>query len=152
MPDDFEIRKTEDGHVIVILHPACTISKNAILALLAELGIDEMAVVFLLPEDVVNRVNIADLPVVIPIDEAVCDAKELDAAGRQCGQAGGCVIILLGKGFPYKGLHPIAEKYGTQCGWFADKLGDCLKSPCSAPPSGSDGTEIPRPKHEPVKC
>jgi hypothetical protein len=34
MPDDFEIRKTEDGRVLVILHPACTISKEAILALL----------------------------------------------------------------------------------------------------------------------
>lgn len=152
MPDDFEICRTEDGRVFVILHPSCAISKEAILALLAELGVDEATVVFLLPEDIANCSGIDDVPVVIPIDEASCDAPELDAASRQCGQAGGRVIILFGEAFPYEGLHPVAEKYGTQCGWSAAQLDACLKGPDLAPPSSSGGTPVTWPKPEQVKC
>ncbi len=152
MPDDFEIPRTGDGRVLVILHPACAISKEAILALLAELDVDEAAVVFLLPEEVANCTGIDDVPVVIPIDQASCDAPELDTAGRQCGQAGGRVIILFGEAFPYEGLHPIAEKYGTQCGWSAGQLDACVKSPDLAPPCSSGGTLLTRPKSSQVKC
>jgi hypothetical protein len=152
MSDDFEIRKTEDGRVLVILHPACAISKEAILALLAELGVDEAAVVFLLPEEAASCKGIEDVPVLIPIDQASCDAPELDAAGRQCGQAGGRVIILFGDAFPYGGLHPVAEKYGAQCGWSADQLGACVKSRDLAPALSSSGTPVIRPKPAQVKC
>ena len=152
MPDDFEIRRTEGGRVLVILHPACTISKEAILELLAELGIDEAAVTFLLPEEAADCAGIDDMPVVIPIDQASCDAPDLDAASRQCGQAGGRVIILFGEAFPYEGLHPIAEKYGTQCGWSADQLDACMKNPDLTPPCISDGTPVVRPKSDQVKC
>jgi hypothetical protein len=152
MLDNFEIRRTEGGRVLVILHPACAISKQAILALLAELGVDEASVVFLLPEDVANCNGIDDVPVVIPIDQAICDAPELDAAGRQCGQAGGHVIILFGEAFAYEGLHPVAEKYGTQCGWSAAQLDACVKGADLAPPSSSGGTPLTRPESEQVKC
>jgi len=152
MPDDYEIRRMEDGRVLVVLHPTCAISKEAILALLAELGINEAAVVVLLPEEVANCNGIEDVPVVIPIDQASCDAPELDAAGRQCGQAGGRVIILFGEAFSYEGLHPIADKYGTQCGWSAIQLDACLKSPDLAAASSSGGTVVTRPEPKQVKC
>lgn len=152
MPDDFEIRRTEDGRVFVVLHPVCTISKEAILALLAELNVEEKDVVFLLPEDVADCSGIDDMPMVIPIDQASCDAPELDTAGRQCGQAGGRVIILFGDKFPYEGLHPVAEKYGTQCGWSAVQLDACVKRPDLAPPTSSGGTPVTRPKSQQVKC
>lgn len=152
MPNDFEIRKTEDGRVLVILHPACAISKEAILALLAELDVDEATVVFLQPQEVANCTGIDDVPVVIPIDQATCDAPELDAAGRQCGQAGGHVIILFGEAFLYEGLHPVAEKYGTQCGWSAAQLHACVKGPDLPPPCSSGGTPVTRPKSNQVKC
>jgi hypothetical protein len=109
-------------------------------------------VVFLLPEEVANCDGIDDVPVVIPIDQASYDAPELDAAGRQCGQAGGRIIILFGEAFPYEGLHPVAEKYGTQCGWSAGQLDACVKSPDLAPPRSSGGTPVTRPKSEQVKC
>jgi hypothetical protein len=152
VPDDFKIQRTEDGRVLVILHPACAISKQAILALLAELGIDEATVIFLLPEETANCGDINDVPVVIPIDQASCDAPELDAVGRRCGQAGGRVIILLGEAFPYGGLHPIAEKYGTQCGWSAAQLGACVGRTDLASPRSSGGTPVTRPKSNQVKC
>ena len=153
MADDFEILEMKDGRVLVILHPTCAISKEAILALLAELGVDRVAVTFLLPEEVAEHcTGIDDVPVVIPIDQASCDALELDAAGRQCGQAGGRVIVLFDEGFPYEGLHPIAEKYGTQCGWSAGQLKDCVKDPVTAPPRNSGGTPVARPKSDQVKC
>src|ERR1700689_5144025 len=106
MPNDFKIRTMEDGRVLVILHPSCAISKAAILALLAEVGVNEATVVFLLPEDAANCQGLDEVPVLIPIDQACCDAPELDAAGRQCGQAGGRVIIVFGEAFPFSGLHP----------------------------------------------
>lgn len=149
----FEIREMKDGRVLVILHPACAITKEAILALLAEMGIDEAAVIFLLPEEVVEHcTDMGDVPVVIPVDQASCDAPELDAAGRQCGQAGGRVIVLFGDDFAYGGLHPIAEKYGTQCGWSAGQLKDCAKDPKSAAPRASGGTIVNRPTSNQVKC
>src|SRR5947209_4331871 len=108
MPDGFDVHKMKDGRVFVILHPSCAITKKAILALLAELGIDEAAVIFLRPEEMAEYcTDIEDVPVVIPIDQASCDAPELDAAGRQCGQAGGRVIVLFGDGFSHQGLHPV---------------------------------------------
>jgi hypothetical protein len=139
--------------VLVILHPACAITREAILALLAKLGINEVAVIFLLPEDVADYcADIGDVTVVIPIDQASCDAPELDVAGRQCGQAGGRVIVLFGDGFPYEGLHPIAEKYGTQCGWSAGQLKDCVENPKSVAPRNSGGTVVIRPTSDQVKC
>jgi len=153
MADGFEIHEMKDGRVLVILHPTCAITKKAILALLAEMGIDEAAVIFLLPEEVAEHCSdIDDMPVVIPIDQASCDAPELDAAGRQCGQAGGRVIVLFGDGFSYEGLHPVAEKYGTQCGWSAGQLEDCVKDPESAAPRDSGGTVVTRPISNQVKC
>jgi hypothetical protein len=72
-------------------------------------------------------------------------------AGRHCGQAGGRVILVFGEAFSYEGLHPIADKFGTQCGWSAGLLGACVKSPKSAPLS-SKGAQVARPKTEQVKC
>lgn len=152
MSADFKMRKLKGGRVLVILHPTCAITKEAILALMAEFGIDEAAVVFLLPEEAANCGDIEDVAVVIPIDQANCDAPELEVAGRQCGQAGGRVVILFGEDFPFEGLHPVAEKFGTQCGWSADRLEACLTSPDLAPPRSSGGAPVARPLSEQVKC
>lgn len=151
MSNDLKIRAAEDGRVVVIVHRSCAISKEAILALLAEAGIDVAAVVFLFPEDVANFEGLNEVPVLIPIDQASCNAPELDTAGRQCGQAGGRVVIVFGEGFSFAGLHPVAEKYGTQCGWSASQLNVCINSPDLAPVS-SGGSPVPRPKPEQVKC
>jgi hypothetical protein len=151
MSDDFEIRMGDGGRVLVVLHHACTVSREAILALLAELGIEESAVVFVLPEDAVKHCA-DDVPVVIPIDQDSCDAPELETAGRQCGQAGGRIVVLFGDTFSHEGLHPIAEKYGAQCGWSAEQLKDCLNDPVAAQPRNSGGQPVSRPKSEQVKC
>lgn len=152
MGDGIETHRLKDGRILVILHPDCTITREAILALFAELGISATAVVFLPPEEVDQHcVNLDDVPVVIPVDPVICDASELDVAGRQCGQGGGRVIVLIGEEFPYQGLHPIAKKYGTQCGWSADGLGDCIKSSESVA-RDARGAEVTRPTANQVKC
>lgn len=152
MPEDFEVREAKDGRVLVILHPACSIGRAAILALLGELGIDETAVTFIEPENSAECRELDDVPVIVPIDLTSCDAPELDEAGRACSNAGGRVIILLGETFPYKGVHPIAEKYGTQCGWSAKQLGDCLQGPALPDPRSGDGKPLARPGPKQVKC
>ena len=152
MTDEFHYHRTADGHVLVILHPACAISRDAILALLAEIGIDLAAVTFLQPDEVATCSVIDGTPVVIPVDQACSNAPELDTAGRQCGQAGGGVIVLFGEDFSYTGLHPIAEKYGNQCGWSPDQLDVCLREPVATVPRTSGGIPLQRPQSEQVKC
>lgn len=152
MADGFETHEMKDGRVLVILHPSCAITREAILALLAELGVEEAAVLFVSPEEVNEHCpDVDDVPVVIPIDQTICDAPELDAAGRQCGDAGGRVIVVLDDGFRYQGLHPIAENYGTQCGWSAAQLRDCVKNPKSTA-RDSDGAKVNHPSATQVKC
>lgn len=153
MADGFDIHELKDGRVLVVLHLACAITKEAILALLAEMGIDETAVIFLQPEEVAGHCeNLGDVPVVIPVDQACCDAPELEVAGRQCGQAGGRVIVVFGENFPYEGLHPIAEKYGNQCGWSAPQLEKCANGPKATPPQSSAGKPMARPEAKQVEC
>lgn len=153
MADDFEVHKMKNGNVIVVLHPTCALTKKAILVLLAELGIDESAVIFLLPTEVSEHSgSIGDLPVVIPVDEASCDLPELEATARQCAQAGGRVIVLFGDDFAYEGLHPIADKYGSQCAWVPSDLQECFKAPVSAAPRASSGKPVARPEANQVKC
>jgi hypothetical protein len=153
MADGFEIHELKDGRVLVVLHPTCAITKEAILALLAEMGIHEKAVIFLSPEDVAEHcTELGNVPVVIPVDQACCDAPELEAAGRQCGQAGGRVMVVFGNNFAYEGLHPIAEKYGNQCGWSASQLEGCANGPKAASPHSSAGRPITRPEAKQVEC
>ncbi|WP_298330391.1 hypothetical protein [Asticcacaulis sp.] len=154
MPSDFNIYKKSDGRVIVIIHSACAISIETILALLMEAGVDKEKVTFLRPDEVGDCVGIgmADLPVVIPVDQENCESSELDIAGRLCGQAGGRVIVLFGEAFPYTGLHPIADKYGNQCGWSADELTALLQKPEFAPPRDSSSAPVTRPHPSQVKC
>ena len=153
MAEGLEIKKLKDGRVLVLLHPLCAITKEAILALLAELGIDPAIVIFLLPSEAAEQcTDIDDVPVIVPIDSACHDAPELVIAGRQFGQAGGCVVILSGDGFSYQGLHPVAEGYGTQCGWSAEALKSCIDGLGSAAPRDSDGRLIARSESIQVKC
>jgi len=153
MPKSFELRSGEGGRVIVILHPACAISREAILALLAQLDIEPSSVVFVLSEEAEALGDLQGVPVIFPIDQPICDTPELDLAGRQCAQAGARVIVLLGEDLAYEGLHPIAEKYGTQCGWAADQLDTCLSSHSApAPPKSSSGVLVARSKSQQVKC
>jgi hypothetical protein len=138
MANDYTVIKAADGNVVVVLHRECKISRDEILALLRELGFDTASVTFLEPGEVEDCKHLSGTPVIIPVDGATCDLPELAEAGRQCGTAGGRVIVLCGPDFSYDGLHPIAEKYGTQCGWSPDQLkvrvAGQTNEPCS--PSG----------------
>ena len=151
MSSAFETVTLKDGRVLVILHPACGISKEDILALLVELGVNPDLVTFLQPQETVDF-DLDAVPVVIPLDQASCDAPEVEEAGRRSAQAGGRVIVLIGPGFPYTDLHPLAEKYGAQCGWSAAQLGPCMSDAEPPAPRSHDGTPIARPEAGQVKC
>lgn len=139
MANEYEVTVGNDGKVVVVLSPACKVGKEEILALLRELGLDASNVVFVEPDQVGECGDLHGTPVIIPVDEATCDLPELGDAGRHCGSVGGRVIVLCGPGYSYEGLHPIADKYGTQCGWAADQLTVRISGetdePCS--PSGA---------------
>lgn len=154
MSTGFEVKKTKGGKVAVILHPKCKIAKSAILELLAKAGIRQEDVIFVRPEDVGSLGEIADLRILIPIDEVVCSDEALVAVGRQCagGTISARVIVLIGPGFEYQKLHPIAEGYGTQCDWSAERLKECLDASVTPEPRRSDGATISRPRGKQVDC
>lgn len=152
MADGYDVTAGKDGRIFVVLHPGCKIDKDEILALLRELGIDVTLVSFLHPDEVGECPDIGNAAVIIPIDEGTCDLPELDEAGRYCGQAGGRVVVLFGEAFPYEGLHPIAEKYGTQCGWSSDQLGSCISTDQVDSPRSASGSPVTRPGAGQVKC
>lgn len=152
MADGQLIKIGDDGRVFVLLHADCRISKKRILALLQEAGIEETDVTFLALAEIDECPDLGHAVVLIPIDAAVCHSPELEDAGRHCGQAGGRVVVLFDSDFPYEGLHPLAEKYGTQCGWSASQLGPCLLGSEPTEPRTATGKPAIRPRAGPVKC
>ena len=154
MADEHMIVRNADGSVMVILHPACGVSREAILELLLEAGVKASAVTFIEPAQA-QDVEAGEGPdcIIIPVDQSVSDAPELDEATRRCSQGGGSVVVVFGEGFSPTGLHPIAEKYGTQCGWSARELAPRISgSPHDGGPLDASGKSVSRSTTSQVKC
>ena len=153
MADGYEVVRDGNGGVLVILHPAVAISREKILELLTQAGIDAASVVFIEPAEAIDA-DADDRCVVVPIDQTACDNPELAEAARHCAQAGSGVVVLFGEGFEYSGLHPIAAGYGTQCGWSPEELRPRLvegDAPSIAP-TNTDGAAVNRPRSKQVNC
>jgi hypothetical protein len=152
MADGVDIRIDRRGRVVVVLHERCPIARDRILVLLAEAGVDVAEVMFLTPEEACLRDDLEDAAIVIPVSADVCDAPELEAAGSACGAQGGRVVVVFDNGFAYEGLHPIADRYGTQCGWSPDALRERLSPEADDAPSDGTGRPVRRPRGSQVKC
>lgn len=148
---DYDIVMGLGGRVFVLLHRGCKIAQDKILALLQELGVDASQVTFVEPDQLSDNASLEQACLIIPIDQEPCDLPEVDNAGRTCGQAGGRVVVLFGPDYSHDGLHPIAEKYGTQCGWSADQLKDCIIGGADAPRTAS-GAPAKRSRVGQVNC
>jgi hypothetical protein len=133
MATGYDVFTVKSGRIVVVLHPTCTISKQDILALLVEGGFDQSVVTFVEPANIIECGDLSGVPVIVPLDDAICDLPELESIGRQCGAADARVVILFGPECSYEGLHPIAEKYGTQCDWSADRIKGCVEGESEAP-------------------
>lgn len=129
----YEVLTGKNGRIVVVLYPTCTISKADIMALLAEGGLDLTIVEFVEPDNIADCGDLGGTSVIIPLDDAICDRPELESVGRLCGTAGARVVILFGSECSYDGLHPVADKYGTQCDWSADRLKGCVEGKADAP-------------------
>ena len=140
------------GRIFVVLHPECAIDRESILALLIEAGFDLDAVSFLLPGEACEEVAAGEECTIIPIDGNVTGAPELDEAAR-CRAQSGRVVIVFAEGFAPEGLHPIAGKYGSQCGWSPAALREQIDSSSDlVPPADSSGAPIKRSRSNPVNC
>lgn len=152
MADHFKVFSSGDGRIFVILHPACGVDRGRILDLLDEAGFDPALVTFLTPEEGQEKVAEGQECTIIPIDENVTDAVELDEAARHRAQSGR-VIVVLADGFTPDGLHRIAVKYGSQCGWSAGHLGVQITGPQNVTqPVDALGYPVERSRSDPVKC
>jgi len=152
MADGFLLKKSKNGQVFVILHHDCKISKQEIMELLSNSGVSAELISFLTLEEADSVEKLDNVPIIIPLDITVCDLPELENAARSCGSAGGQVITVFGPNFSYDGLHPIAEKYGNQCGWASDDLATCISGNKSEKPKSSTGDDVGRGKKSQVDC
>lgn len=140
------------GRVFVVVHPECAIERESILALLIAAGFDPASVSFLSPDEAADEVAIGEECTIIPVDANVTDAPELDEAAR-CRAQNGRVVVVFAEGFAPEGLHPIASKYGSQCGWSPAALREQVGSnPAEVLPEDSSGAPIGRSRSNPVNC
>lgn len=137
--------------VIVLLHPSCSVTRDELLALLSEMGIDSAQVTIIEPADIGECGDIDGTPVIIPLDDGNCSAPELEAVARQCGAAGGRVTVLFSPDCAFEGLHPIADKYGSQCDWSAVRLKGCISGDDDNP-RGATGAPTTWSEASEVKC
>ncbi len=151
MAKGYEVLVGKGGRLLVVLHRACQITKGEILALLAEAGIDPATVTFVEPEGVAECGDLGDAAVIIPLDDVACDKPELESVGRQCGTAGARVVVLFGPACSFKGLHPIADRYGTQCDWSAERLNGWIGGEEDVPRDPT-GNSAKRPAAREVVC
>ena len=152
MAEGFEALETQDGRVVVVLHPGCTASREEILDLLEQAGVDRSKVTFVSPEEACELSGLEAATIVILLNAENYEAPELEDTGRHCGQAGGNVVVIIEGGSDYPGLHPIAEKYGTQCSWSAADLERCISNEGAAEPSDSEGKPVSRSGGKQVNC
>jgi hypothetical protein len=154
MVDGYEAVITKSGRVLVLRHPDCTIPQDAILDLLRSAGVDVITVLFAeLTTILDNDIDPNNDRCLIPIDAKVCEDPSILDAGRQCAQSGCPVVVVFAEGFEYQGLHPVANGYGTQCGWSADDLRDRLTGLIeTATPVDAFGSAIKREDVNQVKC
>lgn len=152
MAAEFDVELDSEGRVIVILHADCQISKDEILALLRESGVDIEKVTFCDPGGELSELDLENTSTIIPLDAETCDLPELEVAALRCSDAGGRVVAVFGPIFSYEGMHPIADKYGTQCGWSPSDLASCIAGPDGGPVLDVTGTEVQRPTPNQVKC
>lgn len=136
MKDNFDMVGGAKRQIFVLLHPGCGIGREEVLSLFVKAGFDPSQIIFLDAADNPDCSGLGSAPLIIPVDDGSGDLPELDHAGRCSGR----VVVLLGPTCSIEGLHPLAKKYGTQCGWSADQLKDCVSDEGSPPrdASGSD--------------
>lgn len=151
MATGYGVLAGNNGRIVVVLSRACTLTKAEILALLADAGLDPTIISFVEPGDIAKWGELDGTSVVMPLDDNICDAPEFESLGRQCAAAGARVIILFGPECHYDGLHPVADKYGTQCDWSAESLKGCVGGATDAP-RDPVGKPAERPEAREVIC
>jgi hypothetical protein len=147
MTNDYSVTKGPGDQLYVLLHRGCKVARAEILALLQEAGFDPSQIIFLDAAEDVDCDALGGVPLIIPVDDESGDLPELDHAGRCSGR----VVVLLGPGCSFEGLHPLARKYGTQCGWSADRVKRCVSNDAETPQNAA-GAAVHWDKPKPVIC
>lgn len=153
MTDDFEVVEATDGRITVILHHDAKISREAVIELLRACGVDPEKISFLEPEGAMDPTVVDESCTLVPVDGETAELPELEAAARCRAQGGGAVIVLFAEGYAPAGLHPIAAKYGTQCGWRSEELANRIGRVAGVDgPVDAGGSPVDRPAPSQVKC
>ncbi len=138
--------------VVIMLHSRCGVDRGALESLLKAAGVEE-EIVFVEPETACVMEDLAGTTIVVPIDEAVEGAPDLEDGCCCAANGGGTVVVLISPGFDVVGMHRLAQDYGAQSLWRPDDLRHCLEGDGAERPSiggsgGGDGWATPKA----VKC
>lgn len=139
--------------VVVLIQDVCKITHEQVEQLLkdAKLDVDE-EVVIATNLDEISKLDVDGHPLLLIIDDQNCNDTEAEQIARQAAAAGAKVFVIFGEGFDFVGLHPIAKKYGTQCGWSAKEISDKISAEDDNSPTDTTGEPQTRVRPDQVKC
>lgn len=138
--------------VAVFVRSGCSVNEADIKRLLSDAGLDQEDFVIEHDDSHITELDPIGLTLLVVIDEHVCDDKELEAITRKFSSASSTVIAVFADDFEYQGMHPIAEKYGTQCAWSPTELAEKINAPTQSPPTDTTGSRVRRADAKQVDC
>ena len=137
---------------VIVVREGCAVSEEHVQKLLSDAGLDLADFAIEDDDSCLTELDPTDLPVVVVIDETVCDDEELEVIARRFASAGASIIAVFARQFEYEGMHPIAEKYGTQCAWSPMELAEKIKNPQQSAPTDTTGSHVERARAKQVNC
>lgn len=138
--------------VVVFVRRGCSVNEAEIKKLLSDAGLDQEDFVIEHDDSHITELDPIGLTLVVMIDKHVCDDEELEAITRKLSSAGSTVIAVFADDFEYQGMHPIAEKYGTQCAWSPTELAEKISATTQSTPTDTTGSRVRRADAKQVDC
>jgi len=138
--------------IVAIVPSKSDVTEDQLKELLDEAGVKPDEVHCIDENAEFDEIDLANCTMIVVLDQQVLEDENVYNSARACGVAGAKVIVLIGDGFDYQDLHPLAKSYGTQCGWSAKAVSDAIIAPSLAEPAGQDGSQLQRPKPRQVDC
>lgn len=144
-----ENKKTK---VVIFVHEDSEVADEEVMQLLDQLEIQiENPVIVNNEEQLADAMSPESILIVI-IDHVTCESEDIDGMVMRVASNSADVILVFANNFEYEGLHPIAEKYGTQCGWSPIELSEKIGDPVSSIPTDSSAAAATRKDPKQVSC
>lgn len=148
-----ETHDLDKEKILVIFNQKdCNVSDEELEELIDQLEAEIDKPTIITDEQQLDEVMSSDCTLIVIVDHTNCESDDLDRLVMRFASNGSNVILVFAKNFEYEGLHPIAEKYGTQCGWSSSELSEKIDDPISSEPTDSSTAAAKRKDASQVSC